>query len=47
MFAMINLFLCRQLGNNSVPLFSKPTPSNQAIATFSARHESHFGEPHL
>ena len=46
MFLIINLFLCRHLDNNSVRLFNKPTPSNGAIATFSARHKSHFREQH-
>ena len=47
MFPKINLFLCRHLCNNSDRLFNKPTLSNGAIANFSARHKSHFCEPHL
>ena len=35
------------LDNNSIRLFNKATPSNRAIATFSARHKSHFRELHL
>ena len=41
-FAIMNLFLCWHLDDNSVWLFNKPTPSNRAIATFSARHKSYF-----
>ena len=29
---------CQHLDNNSVRLVNKATPSNQAIGTFSARH---------
>ena len=35
MFAIINLFLFRQLGKNTVLLFNKSAPSNRAIASFS------------
>ena len=47
MLPIINLFLCRHLDDNSVRLFNKQTPSNRAIANFSARHKSHFCELHL
>ena len=39
LISMINLFYV-DTDNNSVCLFNKPTPSNRALATFSARHKS-------
>ena len=34
MFPIINLFLCWDLGNNSVQIFNKPIPSNRVITIF-------------
>ena len=47
MFIIINLYLRRHFDINSVRFVNKPTPLNQAIATFSVRHKSHFRKPHL